>query len=166
MSFEIFDWSGIRPGAGVEVLDDGLVVARVVIEDVASDQGVIRLMLSYGRGERIYRREDGWHSHCPPRIMNPVVTRSLICGFVRIREKDCRRAQTIVFSSTATSVLCEPTANLSSTCLGRTRPCFADHAAELGRMRSVHGWGQCRLSAAGVGSRWGSTLAAVAVDNL
>ncbi|MDP9889974.1 hypothetical protein J2X98_003586 [Pseudarthrobacter enclensis] len=60
MSFEIFDWNGIRPGDEIEVLDDGLVIGPGVIEDLASDQGIIRLKLSYGRGGRTYRREDGW----------------------------------------------------------------------------------------------------------
>lgn len=60
MSFEIFDWNGLRPGDEIEVLDDGLVIARGVIEDLASDQSIIRLRLSYGRSERAYRREDGW----------------------------------------------------------------------------------------------------------
>ncbi|MEN8582723.1 hypothetical protein ABFP37_08455 [Burkholderia sp. RS01] len=60
MSFEIFNWNGIKPGDEIEVLDDGLVIARGVIEDLASDQSIIRLKLSYGRGERTYRREDGW----------------------------------------------------------------------------------------------------------
>ncbi len=60
MSFEIFDWSGLKPGDEIEVLDHGLVVARRVIEDLTSDQSIIRLKLSYGRGERTYRREDGW----------------------------------------------------------------------------------------------------------
>lgn len=56
MSFEIFDWKGIRPGDEVEVLDDGLVIARGVIEDLDSDQSLIRLKLSYGKGGRTYRR--------------------------------------------------------------------------------------------------------------
>lgn len=60
MSFEIFDWNGLGPGDEIEVLDDGLVIARGVIEDLASDQGIIRLRLSYGTSERTYRREDGW----------------------------------------------------------------------------------------------------------
>jgi len=60
MSFEIFDWKGIRPGDEIEVLDDGLVIARGVVEVLASDQSLIRLKLSYGRGGRTYRREDGW----------------------------------------------------------------------------------------------------------
>jgi hypothetical protein len=59
-SFETFDWKGIGPGNEVEVLDDGLVIARGVIEDLTSDQSMIRLKLSYARGERTYRREDGW----------------------------------------------------------------------------------------------------------
>ena len=57
---EIFDWNGLKPGVEIEVLDDGLVVARGVIEDLASDQSLIRLKLSYGRGVQTYRREDGW----------------------------------------------------------------------------------------------------------
>jgi hypothetical protein len=60
MSFEIFDWNRLRPGDEVEVLDGGLVIARGVIEELASDQGIIRLRLSYGRSERTYRREAGW----------------------------------------------------------------------------------------------------------
>jgi hypothetical protein len=60
MSFQIFDWSGIRSGDEIEVLDDGLVIARGVIEDLAPDQSIIRLKLSYGRGGRTYFREDGW----------------------------------------------------------------------------------------------------------
>lgn len=60
MSFEIFDWNGLKPGDEIEVLDHGLVVARGVIEDLTSDQRNIRLKLSYGRAERTYRREDGW----------------------------------------------------------------------------------------------------------
>ena len=59
-SFEIFDWNGIRSGDEIEVLDDGLVIARGVIEDLTSDQTIIQLKLSYGRGGRTYRREDGW----------------------------------------------------------------------------------------------------------
>ncbi|TLM80771.1 hypothetical protein [Pseudarthrobacter sp. NamE5] len=58
--FEIFDWNGIRPGDEIEVLDDGLAIARGVIENVTSDQRIIWLKLSYGRGGRKYRREDGW----------------------------------------------------------------------------------------------------------
>lgn len=60
MSFKIFDWNGIRPCDVIEVLDDGLVIARGVIEDLASDQSIIRLKLSYRRSGRIYCREDGW----------------------------------------------------------------------------------------------------------
>lgn len=60
MPFEIFDWNGIRPGDEIEVLDDGLVIARGVIHDVTSDESIIRLKLSYGKGRRTYRREDGW----------------------------------------------------------------------------------------------------------
>lgn len=60
MSFEFFDWDGLRPGDEIEVLDDGLIIARGVIEDVTLDQGIIRVKLSYGRGRRQYRREDGW----------------------------------------------------------------------------------------------------------
>lgn len=60
MTFEIFDWSGIKPGDEIEVLDNGLVIAPGVVEDLASDQSVIRLKLSYGRGVRTNRREDGW----------------------------------------------------------------------------------------------------------
>lgn len=41
MSFEIFAWNGIRPGDEIEVLDDGLVVARGVIEDLTSDHTAI-----------------------------------------------------------------------------------------------------------------------------
>lgn len=59
-SFEIFDWAGLNPGDEVEVLDDGLVIARGVIEKLASDQGTIRLRSSYGRSERTYRQADGW----------------------------------------------------------------------------------------------------------
>jgi hypothetical protein len=59
-SSENFDWDGIRPGDEVEVLDDGLAIACGVIEDLASDHSLIRLKLSYGRGGRTYRREDGW----------------------------------------------------------------------------------------------------------
>jgi hypothetical protein len=60
MSFEIFDWKGIRPGDEIEVLDDGFVIARGVIEDLAPDQSLIRLKLSYGRGGQTYCRQDGW----------------------------------------------------------------------------------------------------------
>jgi hypothetical protein len=60
MSFEIFDWNRLRTGDEIEVLDGGLVIARGVIEDLASDQGSVRLRLSYGRSERTYRREAGW----------------------------------------------------------------------------------------------------------
>lgn len=60
MSFEIFDWTGLRPGNEVEVLDYGLVIAQGVIEELASDRGSLRLRLSYGGNERTYRREDGW----------------------------------------------------------------------------------------------------------
>lgn len=60
MSFEVFDWNGIRPGDEIEVIDDGLVIARGVIDHLSSDQSVIRLKLSYGRGGRTCRREDGW----------------------------------------------------------------------------------------------------------
>jgi hypothetical protein len=60
MSFEIFDWNSLRPGDEIEVLDGGLVIARGVIEDLASDSSIIRLRLSYGRSERTYRREAGW----------------------------------------------------------------------------------------------------------
>jgi hypothetical protein len=60
ISLEIFDWKGIRPGDEIEVLDNGFVIACGVIEDLASDQSLIRLKLTYGRGERTYSREDGW----------------------------------------------------------------------------------------------------------
>jgi hypothetical protein len=60
MSFKIFDWNGLRLGDEIEVLDDGLVIACGVIEDLISDQSIIRLKLSYGGGGRTYRREDGW----------------------------------------------------------------------------------------------------------
>lgn len=60
MSFEIFDWTGLRPGNEVEVLDYGLVIAQGVIEELTSDRGSLRLRLSYGGNERTYRREDGW----------------------------------------------------------------------------------------------------------
>jgi hypothetical protein len=60
MSFEIFDWKGIRLGDEIEVLDDGLVIARGLIKDLASDRSLIQLKLSYGRGARTYLREDGW----------------------------------------------------------------------------------------------------------
>jgi hypothetical protein len=60
MSSEIFDWNGIGPGDEIEVLDDGLVIARGVIEDLAADHSMILLTLSYGRGGRTFRREDGW----------------------------------------------------------------------------------------------------------
>ena len=46
MSFEIFDWKGIKLGDEIEVLDDGLVIARGVIEVLASDQSLIQLKLS------------------------------------------------------------------------------------------------------------------------
>lgn len=59
MSFEILDWKGLKPGDEIEVLDDGLVIARGAIEDLSSDLGILRLKLSYGRGTR-NRREDGW----------------------------------------------------------------------------------------------------------
>lgn len=59
-SLEIFDWTGVRRGDEIEVLDQGLIIARGVIEDVAPNQNIIRLKLSYGRGRRTYRREDGW----------------------------------------------------------------------------------------------------------
>ena len=59
-SFEIFDWNEIRAGNEIEVLDDDLVIALGVIEDLAWDQSMIRLKLSYGRGSRIFRRADGW----------------------------------------------------------------------------------------------------------
>lgn len=54
------DWKDLRRGHEVEVLDDGLAIARGVIEYLSSDQGIIRLKLSYGRGRRTYRRRDGW----------------------------------------------------------------------------------------------------------
>lgn len=54
------DWKDLRPGHEVEVLDDGLVIARGLIEHLSWDQGTIRLKLSYGRGRRTYRRRDGW----------------------------------------------------------------------------------------------------------
>ncbi|MDQ0733458.1 hypothetical protein [Arthrobacter sp. B1I2] len=59
-SSQIFDGKGIGPGDEIEVLDDGLVIARGAIEDLASDQSMVLLKLSYGRGRRTYRREDGW----------------------------------------------------------------------------------------------------------
>lgn len=60
LSFETFDWKRLRPGHEIEVLDDGLVTARGVVEYLSLDQGIIRLKLSYGRGRRTYRRRDGW----------------------------------------------------------------------------------------------------------
>lgn len=39
-SFVIFDWNGVRPGDEIEVLDYGQVIARGVIEDLASDQSM------------------------------------------------------------------------------------------------------------------------------
>ncbi|MCQ6273325.1 hypothetical protein M8J71_23055 [Pseudarthrobacter sp. R1] len=59
-SFELFDWNGLRPDDEIEVLGDGLIISCGVIEDLNMDQDVIRLKLSYGRGRRTYRREDGW----------------------------------------------------------------------------------------------------------
>lgn len=50
----------LRPGHEIEVLDDGLVITRGVIENLSLEQGIIRLKLSYGRGRRTYRRRDGW----------------------------------------------------------------------------------------------------------
>lgn len=60
MAFKTFEWIGLKPGDQIEVLDGGLVIARGVIKDLAPNQSLIRLKLAYGRGERIYRREDGW----------------------------------------------------------------------------------------------------------
>lgn len=48
MSFEIFDWKGIKRSDDIEMLDDGLVIARGVIEDLASDRSLIRLKQRYG----------------------------------------------------------------------------------------------------------------------
>lgn len=58
--FEIFDWKGLEPGDEIEVLDNGLVVSRGVIEDISLERGIIRLKLSYGKGNRTFRQEDGW----------------------------------------------------------------------------------------------------------
>ena len=44
-AFRIFDWNGIGPGDDVEVLDDGLVIARGTILDLAPDRSVICLKL-------------------------------------------------------------------------------------------------------------------------
>lgn len=60
MSFEIFDWKGLRPGDEIEVLDNGLVISRGVIENLSFERGIIRLKLSYGKGSRTFRQEDGW----------------------------------------------------------------------------------------------------------
>ncbi|WP_307027745.1 hypothetical protein [Arthrobacter globiformis] len=59
-TIKIFDWNGLRLGDEIEVLDDRLAIARGVIEDLTADQSIVRLKLSYGRGGRTYRREDGW----------------------------------------------------------------------------------------------------------
>lgn len=55
-----FDWEGLKPGDSIEVLDNGLVISSGIIEVLSSEQGILRLQLSYGRGERTFCQEDGW----------------------------------------------------------------------------------------------------------
>lgn len=57
---KIFDWKGLRLGDEMEVLDDGLAIARGVIEDLAADHSIVRLKFSHGRGGRTYHQKDGW----------------------------------------------------------------------------------------------------------
>lgn len=70
-SFEIFGWQGLRQGDEIEVLDGGLIIARGVIEDLSSDQGILRLKLSYGGGRQTFCREDGWQIRAVGRMREP-----------------------------------------------------------------------------------------------
>lgn len=54
------DWNGLKCGDEVDVVDNGLVIARGVVEDVEIAQGILRLELSYGKGKRVFLQEDGW----------------------------------------------------------------------------------------------------------
>lgn len=87
LSFEIFDWQGLIPGDEVEVLDDGLVIARGLIEYLSSTPSLIRLKLSYGEGKRIYRREDGWQvrSVCKAARAQPVTGTTPYLQFQDVR---------------------------------------------------------------------------------
>lgn len=60
MSFQTFDWEGLIRGDEIEVIDDGLVISRGVIEEISLDRGTVRLQPSYGKGRSIFRQEDGW----------------------------------------------------------------------------------------------------------
>lgn len=60
ISFEIFDWKGIRLGDEIEMLDNGLVIASGVIEDllqIKASSGSRSLM--GGGGERTAGRTTG-----------------------------------------------------------------------------------------------------------
>lgn len=57
---EIFCWRGLRRGDEVDVADNGLVIARGVIEVVKLAEGMLRLELSYGKGKRTFSHKDGW----------------------------------------------------------------------------------------------------------
>jgi len=94
MSFRIYDWNGIRPGDEIEVLDDGLVIACGVIENLAPDQSIIRLKLPYGRGKRTYRREDGWQVRVSAGVVNRADCHSLSSYRGRYGPTKVRHTQT------------------------------------------------------------------------
>lgn len=81
------------------------------------------------------------------------------------RHRQEHRALTTHARSPAPTTFGTPIMDIPSTGCG-ANACLLITRRKWWRLHSVHGWGQFRLSTAGVGSRWGSSQAAVAVDIL
>lgn len=54
------EWSGLRLGDVIEVLDRDLVISRGVVDDFTSNRQGVWLRLSYGRGKQVFHQRDGW----------------------------------------------------------------------------------------------------------